>query len=94
MQISALHASGPGSVLGGAVVAVAVAAAAGASESNAFAWLRTAAAAVASIVGIAAVAQMLQRSAVNWGAGAGHSRWALASVMLAVCFHLHWQPQH
>jgi len=68
---------GPGSALGGAVVGgAAAAAAAGASESNAFAsaWLRAAAA--VTLVETAAVAQKLQRSAVDWGAGTGHSRWA------------------
>ena len=40
----------------------------------------------------AAVAQKLQRSAVEWGvAGTGHSHWACGSVISSVCFHSYQQ---
>lgn len=84
------------SALGGSEgAAVAVAAGVGAAESSvAHAWLRAAAGVVVTVVEeTAVVAQKLQRSAVKWDAGVGHSRWAWASVMPSGCSHSQRQRQ-
>ena len=80
-QTPALGVSGPGPALGGAAVVVGDAGAFESKHASASAWLRSAAAAAAAAVTFvvtAAVAPKLQRSAANWGAGAGHSRWRWA----------------
>jgi hypothetical protein len=49
---------------------------------------------VVTVVETAALAQKPQQSAVGWDAGAGHSRWAWASVMSSVCSHSQRQRQN